>query len=175
MASGLLMMATLILPLGAMLAVLPLLGIVLNGTSSVLYGTVPELAPRGDAARAFAHFYTAVIFMGGFAPIAYGVLADHTSRAAGISASAFTAIFIVPLVLGLRRGTGRKGCLNCACFFPTYSSTNLIRSDRSISNGVMHFTFVPMHTLGIFTRLNPSLAISWVTTICPWALAYEMR
>jgi len=96
------MLATLVLPLGAMLAVLPLLGIVLNGTSSVLYGTVPELAPKGDTSRAFAHFYTGVIVMGGFAPIAYGILADNTSRTVGIAASALTAAVIIPLVVALR-------------------------------------------------------------------------
>lgn len=101
-ATTLLMLATLFLPLGPTLAILPLLGIVLNGTSSVLYGTVPDLAPKGDTGRAFAMFYTAVIVSGGFAPIAYGVLADHTSRTAGITASALTAAVIIPLVLALR-------------------------------------------------------------------------
>ena len=67
-----------------MLVCLPLLGIVLNGTSSVLYGTVPELAPKGDTGRAFALFYTGVVLSGGFAPILYGILADHTSRTVGI-------------------------------------------------------------------------------------------
>jgi MFS transporter, FSR family, fosmidomycin resistance protein len=81
---------------------LPLLGIVLNGTSSVLYGTVPELAPKGDTGRAFALFYTGVIVMGGFAPIAYGVIADHSSRAIAISAAALTAAIIIPLVVALR-------------------------------------------------------------------------
>ena len=41
-------------PITAMLVVLPLLGMVLNGTSSVLYGTVPELAPKGITGRAFS-------------------------------------------------------------------------------------------------------------------------
>src|SRR6202011_4107476 len=95
-ATALLMIATLILPLAPMLAVLPLLGIVLNGTSSVLYGTVPDLAPRGDTGRAFALFYTGVIGAGGLAPIAYGAIADHSSRTAGILAAAFTAAIIIP-------------------------------------------------------------------------------
>jgi len=101
-ATALLMLATLVLPLHAMLVVLPLLGIALNGTSSILYGTVPELAPQGDAGKAFAKFYTGVIVMGGVAPIAYGVIADHTSRTIGIVASAVTAAIIIPLVIGLR-------------------------------------------------------------------------
>jgi MFS family permease len=101
-ATALLMMATLILPLAPMLAVLPVLGIVLNGTSSVLYGTVPDLAPKGDIGRGFALFYTGVIGAGGLAPIAYGVIADHSNRTIGIIAAALTAVVIIPLILALR-------------------------------------------------------------------------
>ncbi len=88
-------------PITAMFVILPLLGMVLNGTSSVLYGTVPELAPKGDTGRAFALFYTGVIGSGGLAPIVYGTIADHSSQLIGILSSAFTAL-IVPLVLTLR-------------------------------------------------------------------------
>ena len=102
MATTLLMAVTLLLPLVPMLAVLPVLGIVLNGTSSVLYGTVPDLAPKGDTGRAFALFYTGVIGSGGLAPIAYGAIADHSSQIVGILAAAATAALIVPLVLLLR-------------------------------------------------------------------------
>jgi FSR family fosmidomycin resistance protein-like MFS transporter len=106
-ATAALMLATLALPLRPTLALLPLLGIVLNGTSSVLYGTVPELAPKGDAGRAFAVYYTAVIGAGALAPILYGTIADHAGRTAGIAASALTAAVIIPLVLGLRPALGR--------------------------------------------------------------------
>jgi MFS family permease len=102
LATALLITATLMLPLAPMLAILPLLGIFLNGTSSVLYGTVPDLAPRGDIGRGFALFYTGVIGAGGLAPIACGAIADHSSRTVGILASALTAAVIVPLVLALR-------------------------------------------------------------------------
>jgi MFS transporter, FSR family, fosmidomycin resistance protein len=101
-ATALLIAATLFLPLVPMLAVLPLLGIFLNGTSSVLYGTVPDLAPKGDIGRGFALFYSGVIGAGGLAPIAYGALADHSNRTVGILAAALTAAAIVPLVLALR-------------------------------------------------------------------------
>ncbi|HEY0253736.1 MAG TPA: MFS transporter [Kofleriaceae bacterium] len=100
-ATAVLIGATLFTPLVPTLVILPLLGIVLNGTSSILYGTVPELA-RGDTGRAFAVFYTSVIGSGGLAPIVYGALADHTSQTIGILASAATALAIVPLVLTLR-------------------------------------------------------------------------
>ena len=100
-ASAFLILATLCIPLVPMLAVLPILGVVLNGTSSVLYGTVPELAPKGDAGRAFAFFYTGVSGAGGLAPIAYGAIADHSSRGIGIASAACTAALVVPLILAL--------------------------------------------------------------------------
>lgn len=101
-ATGLFMVTTLLLPLRAVLAVLPILGIVLNGTSSVLYGTVPELAREGEVGRAFAIFYTGVIGAGGLSPIAYGIIADHSSRRLGIIAAALTAAATIPVVLALR-------------------------------------------------------------------------
>jgi MFS transporter, FSR family, fosmidomycin resistance protein len=101
-ATALLSTTSLILPLAPLLVVLPLLGIVLNGTSSVLYGTVPDLAPEGNIGRGFALFYTGVIGAGGLAPIAYGAIADHSSRTVGLLAAAATAAMIVPLVLALR-------------------------------------------------------------------------
>lgn len=101
-ATAALIVATCFTPIAAMLGLLPLLGIVLNGTSSVLYGTVPELAPKGDTGRAFAIFYTGVIGAGGLASIAYGAIADHSSQMIGILSSACTAAVIVPLVLSLR-------------------------------------------------------------------------
>jgi MFS transporter, FSR family, fosmidomycin resistance protein len=100
-ATAVLIAATLSTPLTPTLILLPLLGIVLNGTSSVLYGTVPELSD-GDQGRAFAVFYTSVIGAGGLAPILYGAIADHSSRTIGVLASAATAALIVPLVLALR-------------------------------------------------------------------------
>jgi MFS family permease len=113
-ATAALIVVTCFTPINAMLVFLPFLGVVLNGTSSVLYGTVPELAPQGNTSRAFALFYTGVIDSGGLAPIAYGAIADHSSQMIGILSSACTAVVIVPLILILRTvlpSTGR-GCVN---------------------------------------------------------------
>jgi len=108
-ATAILIAVSLMLPLAPMLAVLPILGIVLNGTSSVLYGTVPFLAPRGDIGRAFAVFYTGVIGAGALAPIVYGAIADRTSRTIGILAAALTAAVTIPLVFGLHHAL-KEGC-----------------------------------------------------------------
>jgi FSR family fosmidomycin resistance protein-like MFS transporter len=101
-ATGAMITATLMLPLLPMLILLPVLGIFLNGTSSVLYGTVPDLAPNNDTGRAFAMFYTGVSGAGGLAPILYGFIADHSSQTTGIMAAAVTALIIVPMVFMLR-------------------------------------------------------------------------
>jgi FSR family fosmidomycin resistance protein-like MFS transporter len=53
--TALFIVATLVLPLGPVLVLLPFLGVVLNGTSSVLYGTVPELARKGETSRGCCH------------------------------------------------------------------------------------------------------------------------
>ncbi|WP_247876353.1 MFS transporter [Azospirillum brasilense] len=106
-ATAVLIAATLVTPLTPTLVLLPFLGIVLNGTSSVLYGAVPELSD-GDTGRAFAVFYTSVIGSGGLAPILYGAIADHSSQTVGVLASAATAALIVPLVLTLRPHLGRR-------------------------------------------------------------------
>ena len=100
-ATALLIVATLSTALAPTLFLLPLLGVVLNGTSSVLYGTVPELSD-GDTGRAFAEFYTSVIGAGGIAPIVYGMVADHSNKTVGVLTSAATAFLIVPLALMLR-------------------------------------------------------------------------
>ena len=57
-------LSVLVLPLVPVLVLLPVVGLMLNGTSSVLYGTVPELAPSGRTERAFAIFYTGTIGAG---------------------------------------------------------------------------------------------------------------
>ncbi|MET0504117.1 MAG: hypothetical protein ABWZ85_02230, partial [Luteibacter sp.] len=101
LATAVLIAATLSTSLTPTLILLPLLGIVMNGTSSVLYVTVPQL-PEGDTGRAFAVFYTSVIGAGGLAPIFYGTLADHSSRTIGVLAAAGTAAVIVPLVMALK-------------------------------------------------------------------------
>ena len=72
-------LALLPLPLFAGMAVLPLIGVALNGTSSVLYGTVPELVPPERRQRAFSIFYTGGIGAGATSPILYGLISDALS------------------------------------------------------------------------------------------------
>ncbi len=96
-----LILAVLLLPLTPALALLPLLGVMLNGTSSVLYGTVPELTPPHVAERAFALFYTGALGSGAIAPVLYGLLGDAIGPTMAAAATAATALAIVPLAFAL--------------------------------------------------------------------------
>ena len=64
------------LPLPAALVLLPLIGIALNGTSSVLYGSVPSLVAPQWRTRALSIFYTGTIGSGAIAPALYGLVGD---------------------------------------------------------------------------------------------------
>jgi predicted MFS family arabinose efflux permease len=81
------------------LPLLPLLGVMLNGTSSVLYGTIPELAPAHRTERAFALFYTGTIGSGAIAPVIYGILGDLVGVNWATVATAMTALAVFPLAL----------------------------------------------------------------------------
>ena len=104
--------AVVLLPLEAAMVVLPLLGVMLNGTSSVLYGTVPELVPARRTERAFALFYTGNLGSSALAPILYGRLGDFTGPGWAAAAAAATAMTVVPLMLllasRLRRAAGEQ-------------------------------------------------------------------
>jgi FSR family fosmidomycin resistance protein-like MFS transporter len=94
-------LTVLALPLAPSLALLPLLGVVLNGTSSVLYGTVPELVTANRIERAFALFYTGILGSSALAPVLYGRLGDAAGPAWATAAAALTALAVVPLMLVL--------------------------------------------------------------------------
>lgn len=81
---------------------LPLLGVALNGTSSVLYGTVAELVPKARRARAFGLFYTLGIGAGASSPALYGLLADARGVPFALYVIAAVVLFVLPLTLGLR-------------------------------------------------------------------------
>ncbi len=96
-------LAVIYLPLVPALCLLPLLGVMLNGTSSVLYGTVPELAPADRTERGFALFYTGIIAAGAIAPIGFGLMGDAVGVNIATIATAGTALAILPLALALGR------------------------------------------------------------------------
>ena len=94
--------ATLALPgVGAFL-LLPLLGIVLQGTSSVLYATVGEFVEPERLPRTFGFFYTIGSICGIVAPLGYGLLGDRFGVGAAIATMGVLILLTVPLAALLK-------------------------------------------------------------------------
>ncbi|POA98374.1 MFS transporter [Chromobacterium sinusclupearum] len=102
--TSLLIIAALALPLAGVMAMLPLLGLALNGTSSVLYGTVAELAGAGRREHAFALFYTGTIGGGALSPVLFGRLGDMTGVPSALLALAAILLLTLPLSWRVQRG-----------------------------------------------------------------------
>lgn len=95
-------LALLPLPLEAALVVLPVIGIMLNGTSSVLYGSVPALVEPERRTRMFGIFYTGTIGSGAVSPALYGLVGDATSPQTALIVVACVCLVTLPLALVLR-------------------------------------------------------------------------
>jgi MFS transporter, FSR family, fosmidomycin resistance protein len=100
--TSVLILALLPLPLVAAYVLLPVLGIALNGTSSVLYGSVPLLVTSDKRARAFSIFYTGTIGAGAVAPILYGLLGDVVGLTSALMVVAAIVLVTLPLAVALR-------------------------------------------------------------------------
>jgi MFS transporter, FSR family, fosmidomycin resistance protein len=98
-AAGIVLLAH--LPLQGALASLVLIGVALNGTSSVLYGTVPELVTPERREKAFSLFYTGTIGGGAIAPVMYGLIGDAIGPAHAIIAVAGVCLLTLPLAVAL--------------------------------------------------------------------------
>jgi MFS transporter, FSR family, fosmidomycin resistance protein len=84
------------------MVLLPVIGIALNGTSSVLYGSVPNLVPPDRRARAFSIFYTGTIGSGAIAPALYGVVGDAVGASTALIVVAGVVLLTLPLSLVLK-------------------------------------------------------------------------
>jgi MFS transporter, FSR family, fosmidomycin resistance protein len=96
-------LALLPLPLGEALALLPVIGVALNGTSSVLYGTVPDLVPADRRESAFGVFYTGTIGAGALSPVLYGLFSDAIGLTPAMLLVAVVVLLTLPLAWKLTR------------------------------------------------------------------------
>ncbi len=102
-------LALLPLPLWSDLALLPLIGFALNGTSSVLYGSVPDLVLPEKRQRAFGIFYTGTIGAGALSPTLYGLIGDQLGVGVTLALVALFVLFTLPLALLLRPAFAETG------------------------------------------------------------------
>ena len=94
--------AMLALPLEAAFVALPQHGIALKGTTSVLYGSVPDLVPAHRRTRAFGIFYTGTIGGGTVAPVIFGLAGDVLGLTLTLILIAGAALATLPLAYLLR-------------------------------------------------------------------------
>jgi MFS family permease len=101
-------LALLPLPLDAALVLLPLIGVALNGTSSVLYGSVPDLVTPQWRTRALSIFYTGTIGSGALAPVLFGRLGDLFGVWPALTLVASFVLLTLPIAALLRRPLARQ-------------------------------------------------------------------
>jgi len=89
-------------PLPVALAILPLMGVALNGTSSVLYGTVADLVTADRRSRAYGLYYTVTIMSSALAPSVYGLIGDLAGVSATLVVVSTLVLTTIPLCLLLR-------------------------------------------------------------------------
>ncbi len=95
-------LALLPLSLEAGMFLLPVIGIALNGTSSVLYGSVPLFVTQEQRSRAFGIFYTGTIGSGALSPVLYGLIGDALGIPVTLALVAFVVLLTLPLALAIR-------------------------------------------------------------------------
>jgi MFS family permease len=97
------MLAIYVLPLAPTLILLPFVGVVLNGTSSLTYGSVPQFVPPAVRDRAFGIFYTGTIGSGALAPTLSGLIGDHAGLQTSVAVVACLTLVTIPIAIALGR------------------------------------------------------------------------
>jgi MFS-type transporter involved in bile tolerance (Atg22 family) len=89
-------------PLPIALAVLIPLGIALNGTSSVLYGTVADLVSSERRSRAYGLYYTLTVGCSALAPTLWGLVGDAGGVPLTLTLVGLVVLATIPLCFVLR-------------------------------------------------------------------------
>ncbi len=78
--------------------ILPLVGIVLNGTSSVLYATVAEMISPSARTRGYGLYYAITLGSGAISPIVYGLFTDSFGLPFTTIAIGLVVLVTIPFV-----------------------------------------------------------------------------
>ena len=94
-----LLISTLIAPTISLWPLALILGVGLNGTSSVLYATVAKFIPAQRRARYYGYFYTTNEIGTVGAPLAYGLIADQMGlRTSILIMGVVTSLILLSLI-----------------------------------------------------------------------------
>ncbi|OGP74451.1 MAG: hypothetical protein A2V86_10335 [Deltaproteobacteria bacterium RBG_16_49_23] len=86
-----------LLPPSGIWVLLPFVGIVLNGTSSVLYATVAEIFNPASRARGYGLYYAITLGAGAVSPMAFGLLTDSMGLSFTIAMTSLLVLLTIPL------------------------------------------------------------------------------
>jgi MFS transporter, FSR family, fosmidomycin resistance protein len=89
------------MPFESAFFLLPVIGVGLNGTSSVLYGTIPELVSPQARTRAFGLFYTGTAGASALAPSIMGLFGDRFGVPNTMATIAIGVLATIPLAVVL--------------------------------------------------------------------------
>ena len=101
--TAVLLLAAPFVPTIAIAPLVLVLGIGLNGTSSVIYATVAKFVPPQLRARFYGIFYTTIQVGSTLSPFVYGVLADWLDLQTTVVIMGLATGLILPVSLSLRR------------------------------------------------------------------------
>jgi MFS family permease len=93
--------AVLVLPLALALVALPVLGVALNGVTTVIYGSVPAYVAAERRTHALSVFYTVTIGTAALAPPFSGLLGDAVGIPGAILATGLLTLLTIPLAFWL--------------------------------------------------------------------------
>jgi MFS family permease len=93
--------AILFLPLASVLVLLPVLGVALNGVTTVIYGSVPAYVAPERRTHALSVFYTVTIGTAALAPPFSGLLGDVVGIPGAIVAIGLLTLLTIPLAFWL--------------------------------------------------------------------------
>jgi MFS family permease len=96
------MVGVLLLPLELVFFLLPVLGVVLNGVTTITYGSVPDLVTPQQRTRAFSVFYTVTLGALAIAPPASGLIGDLIGIPGAAMVVAGLTLCTIPLAFMLK-------------------------------------------------------------------------
>lgn len=92
-----------ILPAQALLVLLPGIGLVVQGSSTVTYGSVADFVDQGRQSRGYALIYTLVSGSSMVGPFLFGLMADQATLSTSISLLALIVCLTIPLAFVLSK------------------------------------------------------------------------
>ncbi len=93
----------------AAFVLLPVLGMFLQGSTSITYGSIVDLFPSNRQSRGFAMIYSVSSLSAIAGPIAFGLLSDYLGLNGAMLAMAFVALLAIPPSLLLRSRSAQEG------------------------------------------------------------------